>query len=146
MKRLAAVLVIAASLLGAAAPALATDRVVKVTLDGRPLDRAGNVALLHDGVIYTDVVKLVKAFDGLLTFQGKKVVVSIGTTTGTFTAGSRTATISDGAVTMRGAAFMRDGDLYVPLDTFVTRLANAKLRVTPGAARADIVVNTSPTS
>ena len=146
MKRLAAALVIVASLLGAAAPARAADRVIAVTLDGRPLDRVGGVALLHDGVIYADVVKLVKAFDGLLTFQGKAVVVSIGTTTGTFTTGSHTAKINDGAVRMRGAAFMRDGDLYVPLDTFVTRLANAKLRVTPGAARADIVVNASPTS
>jgi hypothetical protein len=147
MKRLAAVLVIAASLFGAAAPAYATDRVVALTLDGRPIDRpGGNVALLHDGVIYADVVKLVKSFDGLLTFQGKAVVVSIGTNTATFTPGSRTAKLNQGSVTMRGAPFLRDGDIYVPLDTFVTRVANAKLRVAPGSARADILVNANPVS
>ena len=146
MKRLAAALALTATLVFAAAPALATDRIVKLTLDGRPVDRNGaDVALLHGGVIYADVVKLVKSFDGLLTFQGKAVVVSIGTTTATFTAGSRTAKIGDGAVTMRGSAFVRNGDLYVPLDTFITRVANAKLRVDPSQTHADIAVN-SPSS
>jgi Copper amine oxidase N-terminal domain len=145
MKRLAAALALAAALPFAATPALAADRIVKLTLDGRPVDRTGDVALLHGGVIYADVVKLVKSFDGLLTFQGPAVVVSIGGTNATFTAGSRTAKIGDGAVTMRGAAFLRNGDLYVPLDTFITRVAGAKLRVDPGQTHADIAVN-SPSS
>jgi hypothetical protein len=147
--RILVALALAASLpIGfAPVPALATDRIVTLTLDGRPVDRtAGTSALLHGGVIYADVVRLVKSFDGLLTFQGNAVVVSIGTTTATFTAGSRTAKIGQGAVTMRGAAFMRDGDLYVPLDTFVTRVAGARLSVNPAQTRADIVVNANPSS
>jgi hypothetical protein len=147
MKRLAAVLIIAASLFGAVAPAYATDRVVALTLDGRPVDaKAGEVALLHGGVIYANVVKLVKSFDGLLTFQGNAVVVSIGSNTATFTAGSRTAKINQGSVTMRGATFVRNGDVYVPLDTFVTRVAGAKLHVNPAMSKADIYVNLNPVS
>src|ERR1700676_4239076 len=106
MKRLAAAFLLAASLLGAAAPAaLAADRDVKLTLDGRPVDRAGGVALVRNGVGYADVVPLIKSFDGLLTFPRNAVVMTIQGVTGRFTDGSRTALINDGAVTMRGQTF-----------------------------------------
>ncbi|MBV9438479.1 MAG: hypothetical protein JOZ24_00655 [Candidatus Eremiobacteraeota bacterium] len=138
MTRIVAALLLALTL---AAPAAAADRLVSLTLDGRPVDRAGGIALLHQGVIYADVVDLVKAFDGLLTFQGPATVVTINSINATFTAGSRTAKINDGAVTMKGRAFMRNGDLYVPLETFVTAVAKAKVRVDAGRTRADIIVN-----
>jgi hypothetical protein len=131
----------AALMLFAAVPASAADRAVKLTLDGRPVDRAGGVAVLHNGVLYANVVPLVKSFDGLLTFQGKAVVVTINGVTGRFTEGSRTALINDGAVTMPGQTFKRDGDLYVPLDVFVTQIAKAKLRTNPARTQADIFVN-----
>jgi len=128
------------------APAYAADRQVKLTLDGRPVDRAGGVAIVRNGVVYADVVPLVKSFDGLLTFQGNAVVVSIKGVTGRFTDGSRTALINDGAVTMRGQTFKLNGDWYVPLDTFVTKVAKAQVRVNPAQTQADIIVNASPTS
>jgi hypothetical protein len=142
MKSIIAALALAATLL-AALPGLAADQNVKLTLDGRPVDRAGGVAVLRNGVIYADVVPLVKSFDGLLTFQGNAVVVSIHGVTGRFTEGSRTALINQGALTMRGQTFKLNGDYYVPLDTFITRVAMAKLRVNPAQTQADIYVNVS---
>jgi hypothetical protein len=131
----------AALMLFAVVPASAADRTVKLTLDGRPVDRAGGIAVLHNGVVYANVVPLVKSFDGLLTFQRNAVVVTINGVTGRFTEGSRTALINDGAVTMPGQTFKRDGDLYVPLDVFVTQIAKAKLRTNPARTQADIFVN-----
>jgi hypothetical protein len=87
----------------------------------------------------------VKSFDGLLTFQGNAVVVSIHGVTGTFTAGSRTAVVNGAAVTMRGQTFKRNGDWYIPLDTFITQVAKAKVRVNAAQTQADISVNASPT-
>lgn len=139
MKRLA-VLFTALALL-AAAPA---DRIVKLTLDGRPVDRHGDTALSHGGVVYGDLVDLVKSFDGLLTFQGKAAVVTIGGHYGRFTIGSRTAIVDQGSVTMPGRVFVRNGDYYVPLATFVRGVAHAKLTVARDGRSADIVVNANP--
>ncbi|HEY0396530.1 MAG TPA: stalk domain-containing protein [Candidatus Elarobacter sp.] len=143
MKRLLTALAAALMLLSAA-PASAADRTVKLTLDGRPVDKAGGIAVLRNGVVYADVVPLVKSFDGLLTFQGNAVVVTINGVTGRFTDGSRTALINDGAVTMPGQTFKRDGDWYVPLEIFITRIARAKVRMNPARTQADISVNASP--
>ena len=125
-------------------PAFAADRTVALTLDGRPVDRNGGSAVLHGGVVYGDVVNLVKSFNGLLTFQGDAVVVSIGNRTARFTVGSRTMKLDGVAVTMRGATFKRGGDIMVPLDAFVTRLAGAKLKVDAAQTHADIAVNANP--
>jgi hypothetical protein len=144
MKRLLAALALGVSLLAPSGSVLAADRAVKLTLDGRPVDRAGGVAVVRNGVVYADVVPLVKSFDGLLTFQGNAVVVTIHGVTGRFTEGSRTALINDGAVTMRGQTFRRNGDWYVPLDTFVRGVAKAQVKVNPAQTQADIVVNASP--
>ena len=141
MTRLLAALLLAATF---ALPAFAADQNVKLTLDGRPVDRQGGIALVRNGVIYADVVDLVKAFDGLLTFQGQATVVSIGAQNATFTNGSRTMKLNNGAITMRGPVFVRNGDPYVPLDVFITRVAGAKLRVNPSHTKADIYVNVNP--
>ncbi|HEY0615438.1 MAG TPA: stalk domain-containing protein [Candidatus Elarobacter sp.] len=143
MKRTIAGLAAALMLL-AASPAFAADRDVKLTLDGRPVDRAGGVAILHNGVVYADVVPLVKSFDGLLTFQGNAVVVTINGVTGRFTEGSRTALINDGATTMPGQTFKRNGDFFVPLELFITKIARAKVRMNPARTQADIAVNANP--
>ncbi|MEA2784200.1 MAG: hypothetical protein QOF71_304 [Candidatus Eremiobacteraeota bacterium] len=141
MKRLLTALALGIALLAPAASAFAADRDVKLTLDGRAVDRAGGVALVRNGVVYADVVPLIKSFDGLLTFQGNAVVVTIHGVTGRFTDGSRTALINDGAVTMRGRTFKRNGDWYVPLDTFITQIAKAKVHVNAAQTQADISVN-----
>ena len=142
MKSFTTALALAATLL-AGLPASAADRDVKLTLDGRPVDRAGGVAMLRNGVIYADVVPLIKSFDGVLTFQGNAVAVTIHGVNARFTEGSRTALINQGAVTMRGQALKINGDFYVPLDFFITRVAQAKLRVNPAQTQADIYVNAS---
>ncbi len=148
MTRLLAALLCALTLaLGwGGAPAAAADRVVKLTLDGRPVDRAGGVAIARNGVVYANLVDLVKSFDGLLTFQGAGAVVSIGAVTATFTAGSRTAKVGEGAQTMKGQTFLRNGDLFVPLDFFVTQVARAKVTIDPALSKADIRVNANPSS
>jgi hypothetical protein len=145
---LAALLCALVIALGAPAPVSAADKVVKLTLDGRPVDRGGGVAvaLARNGVVYANLVDLVKSFNGLLTFQGAGAVVSIGAVTATFTAGSRTAKVGEGAQTMRGQTFLRDGDLFVPLDFFVTQVARAKLKLDPAHGKADILVNANPLS
>ena len=142
MKILLTALALGIALLVPAISAPAADREVKLTLDGRLVDRAGGVAVVRNGVVYADVVPLVKSFDGLLTFQGNAVVVTIHGITGRFTDGSRTALINDGAVTMRGQTFKRNGDWYVPLDTFITQIAKAKVHVNQAKTQADISVNT----
>ncbi len=141
MKTLLTALALGIALLAPSVSALAADRDVKLTLDGRPVDRAGGVALVRNGVVYADVVPLIKSFDGLLTFQGNAVVVTIHGVTGRFTDGSRTALINDGAVTMRGQTFKRNGDWYVPLETFITQIAKARVRVNAAQTQADISVS-----
>ena len=141
MKTLLTALTLGIALLAPATSAYAADRDVKLTLDGRAVDRAGGVALVRNGVVYADVVPLIKSFDGLLTFQGNAVVVTIHGITARFTDGSRTALINEGAVTMRGQTFKRNGDWYVPLETFITQVAKAKVRVNAAQTQADIIVN-----
>jgi len=146
MTRFPAAIILALILAGSSFPAFAADRAVKLTLDGRPVDRAGGVALVRNGVVYADLVDLVKSFNGLLTFQGNAVEVSIGTTVARFTIGSRTMMIDQGAVTMPGQTFQLNGDVYVPLGTFINQVAHAKLRVDPNKSHADIFVNSDPLS
>lgn len=141
MKKSLVALTLALALAGSIAPARAADSPVTLTLDGRPVDSRAASAMRHRGVVYGNVVNLVKSFDGLLTFQGNAVVVTIHGVTGRFTEGSRTATINDGAVTMAGRAFKYNGDFYVPLETFVTRIAKAKLHLNAAQTQADIAVN-----
>ena len=136
MKRLVAALAV---VLLTVAPALAKDQLVKLTMDGRPVDRLGGIALLHDGVVYADSVDLVKTFDGLVTFAGTSERIEIKGHVGTFTAGMRGATVDQDHVMLPG-----NGDLYVPLEFFITRIASASVRFGPG--RADIRVNANPLS
>ncbi|MDB5039947.1 MAG: hypothetical protein JWN27_673 [Candidatus Eremiobacteraeota bacterium] len=140
MIRILAALVLAVAV---TAPALAADRVVRLTIDGRPVDRNGGSAVLHNGIVYADVIDLVKSFNGLVTFQGPALVVTISGVTATFTTGSRTAKVGDGSVVMRGAAFLREREMFVPLDTFVNRLTTAKVRLNRDRSQADILVNLS---
>lgn len=136
-----AALSLALAVVASAPPA---ERVVRLTLDGRPVDRSGVVAVARDGLVYADVVDLVKSFDGILTFQGNAVVVSVRAKTATFTAGSRTMKINQGSVVMRGQTFKRGGEIFVPLEAFVRRVAGATVEIDPDLTHADISVNTAP--
>lgn len=132
-----------AVILLAAAPA---DRNVILTLDGRPVDRKGGIAVLRSGVVYADVVDLVKSFNGLLTFQGRSVVITIGSAYGKFTIGSPTAKIGRTVVALPGRPFVRNGDIYVPLTAFVRGVAHAKVTIAPDRRSADIAVNPNPSN
>jgi hypothetical protein len=125
-------------------PAAAADTPVKLTLDGRPVDRNGKTAMKRNGVIYGNVVDLVKSFNGLLTFQGNAVVVTINGINARFTEGSRTVLINQGAVTMPGQTIKVNGDFYVPLEIFITQVAKAKLKTNAAKTQADIAVNANP--
>jgi len=121
-------------------PAAASDVPYGVRLDGRRLDVAGQSGLLHDGVVYVDVVRIVKGFDGLLTFApGGVVRVTIGIRTLDFRVGRRTAVL-DGKmeVHFRGAPFVLRGVTYVPLGP-VAKLGTARLRIDPARHLAYLV-------
>ena len=143
-RTLAAVAAAAFVVTGTLSPADAKDRLVRLTLDGRPLDRPGaEVALLHRGIVYADVVDLVKAFSAILTFHGSAVWVTVGDTFAVFTAGSRTATVDRYTMDLPGPCFMRGGDLYVPLTSFA-QIAKGSVRFDAAHTHADLSVNANP--
>lgn len=143
MKRFAALILTCAALF-AAGPAQAADRAVTLTLDGRPIDKHGGVAVLRSGIVYADAIDLVKTFDGLISLRKDgSATMTIRGNTGAFAPGSRVATINAKRVALPGAAFIRQGDLYVPLDAFIRKVAGAKVRLTRARTGADIVVNTN---
>jgi opacity protein-like surface antigen len=134
---------LAASLAMLATPAFAADSVVKVTLDGRPIDKhQRSVAILHDGVIFADASDLNASFSGLLTYgqANNSVKILIGDRVGVFTVGSRTMVAGGKVVKLSGAPFHYSGDIYVPLGAFVTNVAGATLRTSADKLRADILV------
>ena len=139
---------LAASLLAFAVvaplPVSAAEKVVQLTLDGRPVARSGVVAVSRDGLVYADVIDLVKSFDGLLTLHGDAVVVSIRAKTATLTAGSRTMKINQGSIVMPGQAFKRGGEIFVPLEAFVRNVAGAKVTIDAAQSHADIAVSAAP--
>ena len=133
------------AVLFAATPTFAADKVITLTLDGRPVDRAGGIAVVRNGIVYADAIDLIKSFDGLLNLQQDGgAALTIRANTGYFKPGSTSATINKVRVTLPGAPFMRNGDLYVPLAAFITKIAGARVKVTPG--HADILVNANPLS
>jgi hypothetical protein len=126
-------------------PATAGERLVKLTMDGRPVDRAGGIAVLRNGIVYADVVDLVKTFDGLVTFgAGNAARIEIRDRSGTFTPGQTGAVVGGVRVVLPGAPFMRNGDLYVPLEYFIAHVTRARVLIDPAQTRADIIVNMNP--
>jgi hypothetical protein len=103
----------------------ATDTVYGVLIDGRPLDAKRKSALNHGGVTYINVVRAVKAFDGLLTFgRSGQIRVSINGRTLRYRIGRLTAILDNSStIALRGAPFVRAGDTYVPLASIVTLAA-----------------------
>lgn len=125
------------------AAAVAADVPYAIFIDGRPLDAGHNSALNHRGVVFVNVVRAVKAFNGLLTFdRGGVVRVSIGTRMLTFTNGVRTATLDGIPLPLAGAPFRSLGDTYVPLAPVAT-LARARLTVDRRAHRALLTLGAS---
>lgn len=130
-----------AAALSLTAPASA-DSVVDLTLEGRPVDRHLGVAVLHRGFVFADAIDLTKCFDGFITLlRSGAATITIGPNTGTFTPGLPRATVNDAVVPLPGAPFRRNGDLFVPLEAFITSVAAAKVRFNAGRRQADIRID-----
>ena len=145
--RLAGLALAAALALTMGAPARAADdSLVKLTLDGRPVDRSSGSGVLHSGIVYGDVEDLVRSFDGILTFQRDTITVTINGVTAKFTQGSSAVTLGTASVVMPGPIITRDGENFVPLEFFITRVCAAKVRISPDKTSANIYVNSNPLS
>lgn len=129
------------------APVLAAvpDAPVELTVDGRPVGNA-TVAMQHDGLVYADVASLTRTFQGTLHKSGASATVHLpGGYAGTFTAGSpKLHYLAGGAYTMKGPAFFHDGNLYVPLNAYVVKLARQRLFVDLSQTHANIKVSANP--
>jgi hypothetical protein len=123
-----------ASCLAVAVPVCtaATDAPYRVLIDGRGVDKLGWSALQHDGVVYIDVVRAVKTFDGLLTFGHEGLLrILIGGRTLDLALGSKSALL-DGTTRIRlpGAPFKLNGTTYVPIGV-VAKLGKSSVSFDP---------------
>jgi hypothetical protein len=132
-----------AAALSVTARASAADAIVDLTLEGRPVDRAPGVAVEHHGFVFADAIDLTRCFDGLITLlPNGAATITIGPNTGTFAPGSLRATVNAVGFALPAAPFVRNGDLFVPLEPFVARIAGATVRLSRVHHRADIRVKT----
>jgi hypothetical protein len=110
--------------------ALAKDEVLRITLDGRPLDARSPSGMVHHGVAFINVVRATRAFDGLLVFakDSRSVRVTIRQHHAEFVIGQLDGMLLDRPTTFSAAPFSLYGDIYVPL-TAIAVLADARLSV-----------------
>jgi hypothetical protein len=120
-----------ASLATLARPVLASDTVLAVTIDGRPLSsvtKSGGY-LLH-GVPFVNAVAFVKAFNGLVVFgttdsERKSIDITLQRATAEFAVGVGSYSVKNGpTVPMAGATFLSNGDFYIPVAA-LAKLAGA---------------------
>jgi hypothetical protein len=111
-------------------PGSSADVIYGVTIDGRGLDAKRHSAINHDGVIYVNVVRAVRAFDGLLAFgRGGSLRITIDGRILHCRIGSVMAQLENGGtVKLTGAPFVYNGDTYVPVASIAT-LAMARYTV-----------------
>jgi hypothetical protein len=93
-----------------------------VIMDGRMLDAHRSSARNHDGTTYINIVRAVKAFDGLLTFgRGGLVRVTVNGRTLNYRVGRGTATLDNTMVIgLHGIPYVDHGDTYVPIASIAT--------------------------
>jgi|GEM_PF-1867207 len=125
--------------LGIAAPARAGDRVVNLTLDGRPLAAKGVVvAVAHGGVVFADMIALNKTFNGLMSINGKTYRTVVRGHSVAFTVGSRQAVYQGRRVLLPAAPYLINQSLFVPLTSF-GRGIGTRVHVDLADATADII-------
>ena len=125
--------------LGIAAPALAKDRIVNLTLDGRPLASNGVVvAVAHGGVVFADMIALNKTFNGLMSINGKSYLTVVRGHSVAFTLGSRQAVYQGRKVLLPAAPYLINHSLFVPLTSF-GRGIGTQVHVNIANATADII-------
>jgi len=132
MRRAYAAVVCALALAGALAPgaAVAKDKLLTVLVDGRPMDSKGPSGLLHRGTAFVDLVRTVKAFDGLLIFgKGDKLInVTIRSQSARFVVGDRHVQLAGKSATLPMAPFTLNGEIYVPLVAIAT-LTSSSMKI-----------------
>jgi hypothetical protein len=132
MRRAYAAVVCALALGAALAPvaAVAKDKLLTVLVDGRPMDSKGPSGLLHRGTAFVDLVRSVKAFDGLLIFGkgDKSINVTIRSQAARFVVGDRHAMVAGKSETLALAPFTLNGEIYVPL-TAIATLTNTSMKI-----------------
>jgi hypothetical protein len=100
-------------------------------------------ALERGGVVYIDVSRATRIFDGLVTYSGDAIRLSVQHSVGDFRVGRTAARLSGVAVTLPGAPFREYRTIYVPISTVVVRLAGARLHLDRQAHLAQILVGTA---
>ena len=132
MRRSYAAVVCVLALASALAPSavIAKDKLLTVLVDGRPMDSKAPSGLLHRGTAFVDLVRAVKAFDGLLIFSkgDKSINVTIRSQGARFVVGSRHATVAGRSITFPIAPFTLNGEIYVPL-TAIATLTNTHMTI-----------------
>lgn len=141
MKRIVATSVLASLLV---APALASDRPLSVTIDGRPITRGTSMARIHNGVAYANLTELVRTYNGIVTTTRGATTVTVRTRRATFVPGSSSVVLNDGKLPLRDPAFMDRGALYVPLAFFVKRVGGGRIAIDRGMKTADISIAVDP--
>lgn len=103
------------------------------------------VAYNRNGTIFMDVVRATRTFSGLLTYSkgGGVATLTIGQQTGSFTVGSANARLNGAPWHLSAAPFMRDGDLFVPLNA-IAYIAGATLKVDSKHRAVEIDLNSAP--
>ncbi len=125
-----------------AAPVLAAaDTPYTLQLNARGIEPSPTPAALErSGVVYIDVTRATRIFDGLVSFSGDAVRLSIQHSVGDFHVGRGTARINGKQVTLPGAPFREYGTIYLPITTVVIRLGGARLHLDGKTHLAQILV------
>ncbi len=119
----------------------AADSSLALTIDGRPISKNPHTALIRGGLPFVDLIDIVRTFNGLITIGAGHVGASVGKHEARFAVGDASATIDGAPVAMPAAAFRANGDLFVPLQFFLTELVpSATLRVDRTAGSANVHV------
>ncbi|GAC1492821.1 MAG: hypothetical protein NVS1B2_06580 [Vulcanimicrobiaceae bacterium] len=122
-------------------PARAADESLALSIDGRPMSHASNVALIHDGSAFVDLTTIVRTFNGLLSIEPASSVATIDGHRVRFAPGDKTARVDGVSTVMPAAPFRANGTLYVPLRFFTAHLVpQAKVNVDRAAATASLDV------
>lgn len=123
-----------------ASPAIAADRSLAITIDGRPVSRNGTVAVLRRNVAYADLIELVRSYGGVVSISPAGASVTVRSRNATFVSGSASVSVDKTLDSMPERAFTANGTLFVPLQYFVTRIVGGTVRIDARAATARIAL------
>ena len=97
-------------------------------------------ALERNGVVFIDVTRATRIFDGLVTFSGEAVRLSIQHSVADFRVGASSARLNGKQIALPGTPFREYGTVYLPITTVVVRLAGARLHIDRQRHLAQILV------